>query len=315
MSTTTLPSASMTDARPYRKEIVLALARVETARLLRHPAFLIGLAATIASLLRSRAEWATWDQTYNIVQTAWVTLWMGTLAAAALAAGRQRFLAEPDLFPAVPANAGNRALATALALIGPTAVAAFAVAVVAVVNAQAGGFVQGDEGYSRAIVPSVAEWAQPVLLVALAGVVGIALAQLRRARLAVLVLLLFATFVGGTLFWAFQGNTAVRVLHPYLYSWEERSVPESAPAHWDNDDPPLIAPNEYDSTWREVHFATAALNWHLVYIAGLILLGVWLARRWADRGADASARWLGLTGILLALVGGVAQILAIGASP
>jgi hypothetical protein len=315
MSTTIVPPASTREARPYRKGIILALARVETGRLLRHPAYLIGLAASISVVLQSRAERMTWDQTYYLSQTAWTYLWMGTLAAAALVAGRQRFVAEPDLFPAVPAEAGNRVLATALALIGPTVVAAFGVAVVAVLNVEDGGFVQGDEGYSRAMVPALAEWAQPVLLVALAGVVGIALTQLRRARLAVLVLLVFATFAGGTFIWAFQANTAVRVLHPYMYSWEERPVPESTPAHWDNYDPPLIAPNEYDSNWREVHFATAALNWHLAYIAGLILLGVWLARRWADRGADSSARWLGLAGVLLALVGGVAQILATGGSP
>lgn len=312
MRMTALTSTTTSHGDRSRTATVLALARVEAGQLLRHPAFLGGLAATLAVLLQSHAPWMTWDQTHYLNQIAWTGMWMGTLAAAALVAGRQRFLAEPDLFPATPATPRDRALATAVALIGPTLVAAAMVAVVAFLVVNDGGFVQGDEGYSRRIAPALAEWAQPVLLVALAGVVGLAVAQLRRGRLAALLVILFATFVGGMLVWAFQGSAATRVLHPHMYSWEERKLPDSfTPEGWVPQDPPLLSPNQWSRHWREVHFSTTALKWHLVYLTGLIFVTAWLAMRWADR-THAPARWVIGVGALLVLVGGVAQLVTVG---
>lgn len=312
MRTTALTSTTTAPGDRSRTATVLALARVEAGQLLRHPAFLGGLAATLAVLLQSRTQWMTWDQTYYLNQIAWTGLWLGTLAAAALVAGRQRFLAEPDLFPATPTTPADRALATAVALIGPTLVAAAMVAAVAFFVVNDGGFVQGDEGYSRRMAPTLAEWVQPVLLVALAGVVGLAVAQLRRGRLAALLVILFATFVGGMLLWAFQGNAATRVFHPHMHSWEERKLPHSfAPEGWAPNDPPLLRPNQWSSHWREVHFSATALEWHLVYLTGLILVVLWLAMRWADR-TRAPARWVIGVGALLVLVGSVAQLVSVG---
>lgn len=44
---------------------------------------------------------------------------LATLLTGALVAGRQRFLSDPDLFPAVPTTAADRVLATALDFWGP----------------------------------------------------------------------------------------------------------------------------------------------------------------------------------------------------
>lgn len=313
MSLTTAPhpAPGSPAAAPSRTAPILALARVEAGRLLRHPAFLLGLAASVLLSTRlGEEDWA--GQSYYETQAAWTFVWMGTLVAAALVAGRDRFLSDPDLLPGMPATPGDRVLATALALLVPTLVSGLAVAGIAIANALAGGFTHGDEPYAREIVPSLAEWAQPVLLVALAGVVGIGVAQLRRARLAVLGVLLFATFAGGTAVWAFQVQP-LRVLHPFMYPAYEEKLPASfSPEGWPPDGPPLNAPGEYNSTWLAVRFDTAALAWHLVYVSGLILLGLWWGRRAADRGEPATARWLALVGLSLLILGGVAQVLLTG---
>lgn len=298
-----------------RRAPIVALAGVEAMRMVRHPAFLLGLAVTLLTCLLGTGQESWAGQTYYLHTVAWTFTWMGMLLAAALVAGRQRFLSDPDLFPATPVTGRDRVLATALGLVGPTVVAALAAALVALSNIRDGGYVLGDPGTSRAVVPPFAEWAQPVLLVALAGVVGIAVAQLRRGRLAVLGLLLFATFVGGEAVWMFQAHP-VRVLHPFMYpSYETKLAASYTPEGWGAGDPPLIAPGEFNSTWRAQQFDTAALGWHLPYVVGLILLGVWWAMRTADRRERAPARWLVAVGATLVLLGGTAQILTAGVNP
>ena len=312
MSAPTVPGP-LADRGTTRREPMLVLARIEAGRMVLHPAFLVGLAATVASLTirRGTEDWA--GQGYYTAATAWTFLWMGTLAAAAMVAGRERFVADPDLFPATPATAADRVLATALGLLGPALVAAATVAAIAVLKVRAGGFVVGDEGYSRAINPSVFEWVQPVLLVVLAGVVGITVAQLRRGRLAVLLVLILAVYIGGMMIWAFQAHP-VRVLHPFMFPSYEQVLPDSfTPGAWRPGDPPLIPPGEFSTNWHVVRFDPAALGWHLVYIAGLIVLGTAVAVRLADRyERSARAPGLLLVGLPLLVVGGVAQILTAG---
>lgn len=306
-------TASVAERHQARRHAVLAIARVEAGRMARHPAFLIGLAASVILItLRPGSEdWA--GQSHYESSVAWTFTWIGALVAAAVTAGRQRFASEPDLFPATPATPADRVLGTALGLLGPVGAAALAVVFVAVMTARAGGFELGDEGYSRSVTPSVLEWVQPVLLVLLAGVVGVALAQLRRGRLPALIVAVMAVFIGGTAIWAFQGHP-VRVLHPFMFPSYEQRLPDSFdPAGWGAGDLPLNPPDEYTSFWRAIRFDTGALGWHLVYVAGLILLGIWLAARLADRDESGSrAPWLVLAGLPLLLIGGLAQIVTVG---
>lgn len=295
---------------------ILALARVEATRLARHPAFLVGLVASLASTLVRSSSDDSWSKAhYYNDSVAWAFTWMGTLVAAALVAGRERMTGDPDLFEATPLSPGERVLATAVALCGVVAVAGAAVAVTAVLTVREGGFVFGDGAYARAVVPSLAHWVQLVVLVALAGVVGIAVAQLRRGRLFALLLLTLATFMGSAAVWGFQDHP-FRVLHPFMFpSYDGRLPADFDPALPRAGDPPLQAPDEWDSTWREVLFDTAALNWHLLYLAGLILVGIWWARRAAERGEPARSRRLALFGLALLVVGGTAQVLSAGVNP
>lgn len=313
MSLDTAVQRPVAGAGRSRRRCILATAGVEAGRMVRHPAFLFGLAGTAAQIALGRGseEWS--GQSHYLSSVAWVFTWVGALVAAALAAGRQRFASDPELFAGTPVTPADRVLGTALGLVGPGLAAALAVVVAAVVNARAGGFVLGDEPYSRAMTPSLFEWAQPVLLVLLAGVVGIALAQLGRGRLPALIVAAMALFFGGTAIWAFQAHP-LRVLHPFMFpAYEERLPASFDPAAWDRSDPPLNAPDEYNPFWKAIRFDTGALGWHLVYIAGLVLLGVWLAARMADRDGDGSrTRWLLLAGIPLVLIGGAAQVLTAG---
>ncbi len=316
MSIVTAGPQRVTERPRSRTQSVLALAGVESGRMLRHPAFLVGLAASVASvLIRPGAEeWG--GQGHYGASTAWTFVWMGTLVAAALCAGRQRLVADPDLFPATPLTPADRVMGTALALLGPALATAVAVAVAALLNARAGGFTLGDEGYTRSFNSGFIELAQPVLLTVLAGVVGITVAQLRRARLAALLIAVMVVFFGGTVIWAFQAHP-VRVLHPFMYPTYEQRLPDTFnPGGWEADDAPLLPPDEWTSFWREVRFDTPALGWHLVYVGGLILLGVWLAARTADRGEHADRiQWLLYAGLPLLLVGGVTQVLTAGTNP
>ena len=306
-------TTSSVERNQARRHAILAIARVEAARMARHPAFLIGLAASVIQITL-RPEYEDWaGQSHFESWVAWTFTWIGSLVAAALAAGRQRFASEPDLFPATPATPADRVLGTALGLLGPAGTAALAAAFVAVMIARTGGFELGEEGYSRSITPSILHWAQPVLLVLLAGVVGIALAQLRRGRLPALIVAVMAVFVGGTVIWAFQGHP-VRVLHPFMFPAYEQRLPDSFdPAGWGAGDPPLNPPDEHTSFWRAIRFDTGAFGWHLIYVAGLILLGIWVATRLADRDESGPrALWLVLAGLPLLLVGGLAQIITAG---
>lgn len=306
-------TSSVAERHQARRHATLAIARVEAARMARHPVFLIGLAASVIQIT-FRPEYEDWaGQNHFESWVAWTFTWIGALVAAALTAGRERFASEPDLFPATPATPADRVLGTALGLLGPAAAATLAAAFAASMNARTGGFELGDQGYSRSVTPSVLAWAQPVLLVVLAGVLGIALAQLRRGRLPALMVAVMAVFVGGSVIWAFSGHP-FRVLHPFMFPAYEQRLPDSFdPAGWGAGDPPLNAPDEHTSFWQAIRFDTGALGWHLVYVAGLILLGIWVAARLADR--DEGGRrslWLVVAGLPLLLVGGLAQILTAG---
>ncbi len=296
-----------------RRRCILATARVEAGRMARHPAFLLGLAGTAAGIVLGRGSEDWSGQTHYESSVAWLFTWVGALVAAALAAGRQRFASDPDLFAGTPVTPGDRVLGTALGLVGPGLATALAVVVAAVMNARDGGFILGDEPYSRAMSPSLFEWAQPVLLVLLAGVVGIAVAQLRRGRLPALIVATMLLFFGGSAIWAFQAHP-LRVLHPFMFPSYEEGLPASFnPANWDRSDPPLNAADGFSSSSKAIRFDTGALGWHLVYIAGLVLLGVWLAARMADRdGGGSRTRRLLLAGIPLVLIGGVVQVLTAG---
>ena len=88
---------------------------MEAGRLLRHPAFLLGLVVVALAIASVPEDWVD-GQFLALSQAAIVAMGIGTLVAGALVAGRQRFLAEPDLFPATPVTPSDRVVGVALGL-------------------------------------------------------------------------------------------------------------------------------------------------------------------------------------------------------
>ena len=173
----------------------------------------------------------------------------------------------------------------------------------AVVGAR-GGFRQADPPFSAGLVaPSVLEWLQVPLLVALAGVVGIVIAHLPRGRALALLVVGVVTAMGTLIIWAF-GAMPLRAMHPLFL----RTTSEPLPADftlqdWDGKTS-LLEADEYD-WWRMVRSDDATLAWHLVGVVGVALVLVALAIRLADRDDRRPAP--------LAAIGAVVTLASIGA--
>jgi hypothetical protein len=310
-----MTTATVTIGPRARTSAAMSLARVEARRLLRHPAFLLGALGAAVLVGRSftvetSESWVGED--YFVIFSGWFPLWLGTMIATALVAGRGRLVQDPDLFSGVPAPPETRVVATLLALGVPLLVTVVGVAVAAAAVDADGGFHLGRLRYSDAVVPPFVEWAQIPLVVLLAGVVGVAIAQLPRWRLGALVVVGSATFLSSIALWAFE-ETPLRTLYPFMYRAHEQRLPaDYHPTDWAPGDPALRFPDEYTSAFREVRLDDAAAALHLVYLSGLVLAVSWVAVRLAGGGR----RWAWLAaGIPMAVVAGVAQYVAAGPTP
>jgi hypothetical protein len=303
--TTAALSPVRAEARPHP---VLAIALTEGRRMLLHPAFLVGVVLTVLSqwAIGGREEWA--GDHYFAVTSLWAFLWTGTFLAAALVAGRQRWLSNPDLFAGTPVAPSTRVLGLALAVLGPVLVSLPLVGATAVKWSD--GFVMGEVPWSGLHEPGLVEWLQKPLLVALAGVVGILIAQLPRGRLPVLLVTAVVMWFTSMALWMLQVYP-LRQLHPSMLPTFEHRLPRGfQPSAWRPGDPPLMSPDEYNSTWREARFDLTALGWHSLFLAGLGLLALWGAMRLADgRDHHRLVLWVGGA---LALAGGALQLVAAG---
>jgi hypothetical protein len=306
VTATTIELGPVASRRP-----VLGVAAVEAVRILRHPAFLLGLLLTslqlLQSLLTRHEQWEGQRYFNAMVANVWVCL--GTLIAAACVAGRDRWLHDVELFPATPVTPGDRIAGTAVALAAPVAVTTGVAIAAAAWFERRGGFPLGDPPFSAAIDPPVAQWVQGPVLVPLAGMVGIAVSQLPRLRLLALFLVTAVTWVFGIAPW-FYGEHPSRVLLPFMFPAYEARVPGTAVDSWTAGDPPLVSPADDAMYWRAVRFDTSALWWHLGYVVGLVLILAWAAIALADRRTG--RRSLLLLGVVMILGCGGAQLLTAG---
>lgn len=304
MSTTVRQPVPMTAAHP-----VWAVAAVEAPRMLRHPAFLLTFGLTMAFTFVLREGAPDWTgQEYWSSMVVWSFTWAGTFLAAALVAGRQRWLEDTELFPGVPARPGERVLGSVVALIGPIVLVALAVAALVWLSFPGGAALSEVPPGQLTNIPML-QWVQPVLLVALAGVLGVLVAQLPHGRWVGLVVGAALIWFTSSAIWMFGVSQASRVLHPFMFPAYERELPRGfSPSGWVPGDPPLRAPDEYNGRWRELILDTGTLAWHLGYVVGLAVLGTWAAMRLAD-DRDRHPRLL-LVGGGLAVVCGVAQLVS-----
>jgi hypothetical protein len=153
---------------------VLALARVEGRRLLRHPFLLLGvalsLALAVAGALSNGGVQAT-----EIAGMGSFPLAAGTLLAANAAGLRSRRDATDELYATLPRPAATRTAAQLLALAWVVPVAVALVAVMYVAFGAHDGLVVRYDG--RTHLPALAELAQGPFVVVALGALGVLLAR------------------------------------------------------------------------------------------------------------------------------------------
>ena len=150
------------------RRLVSALARAEALRIVRHPAFLLGLLGTLYTLLQERG--ADMQQYWMLNGQAFVTLGVGTFLAAFLNASRVHRDGADELYAALPTCAGSRTSAHLLSLAAAAAVAALITAVAWLLAVGTDGRIAIE---LEMLAPSVWEPAQVPLIVAAFGALGV----------------------------------------------------------------------------------------------------------------------------------------------
>ena len=283
----------------FSKPSVRELARIETIRSLRRASIWIGFVLTIASLSITSVDWSSGSYTEHLPQ-GFMPIVLGTLIAS-FRMGRRD--AEHDVSEAAPIDIDQRTLARLYSIAVPTALTMVLVVGLAVGSRIEGGFWLGD-GVRRTdtALHTPGELIQMPLVVALVGVLGIALGRSRpkRAMVGVIVAgaLVFTMFPG---YWIWNIPPAHVVApvqkQPLYIDLEPGTTIEATPADWFVDEP-----NSGEDPVRELVHQPTALA-HDVYLLGLIVLVAGFALR-GRRG-----RWAKLGGAALAVGGVLIQLL------
>lgn len=275
-------------ARPRTAETVRALALLEGWRLLRHPAFVAGVALSVFFSILMVTD--NVGGAYQLLMGAGIVpLAAGTLLAANLAALRSLRSDTTELQGALPARPLATTLAHLLSIAWAAAAGVVFVAVAFVLTGAANG-VEVDAA-SHTAVPSAFELAQGPVAVIVFGVAGVALARaipyLAASSLVVVVLL------AGDMMLASQSrDTALAWLAPVV-----NTAVVAPPTEW-----PCYRP--VDASCQVLGFHAASAGWHLLYLAGLIAVLAALAlirdreRRLASRIGAAGACVVVLAGVL-----------------
>jgi len=286
--------AEQVAAAPFAlRPAVLSLARLEAARLVRHPVLLAGAALSVLFSITFADATDIGGPYFALIGPTLLPLGLATLVVANLAALRSRRAATGELYRSAPAPARTRTLAHLLALAGPAGVAAVLILGGFLYFGAWDGLVVTPEG--RSATPGAAELAVGPVGVALLGALGIVLARwiphpAAGAVAAVGLLpfqMLFTT-------WNIQG--AHVWLLPLVNPAQTSQAPDSS---W---------PCATDQPWPCLleDLATASVAWHLVYLAGLIAALAALAL--LRDGRNRPDRMLGAAGLAVVLVAGVLQI-------
>jgi hypothetical protein len=265
---------------------VIALAVGETRRLLAHPAFLAGLALTAVTVGVGLGRDGQ-AQAFLLMGLAVLPMALGTFVATNLAAMRSRRAGTEELLDTLPAGHAVRTGAQTLA---PLAAVVIAVAVLAAAYLLFGageGLVVGLDGTRHR--PHLAELAQGPLLVAMLGVLGVALGRLVALPLLAALLLVVVVFAEVPLA-AWTPDSAWRWVVPLAN--DIVAVPDTWQA---------CEPGSSSMCGEVDHFDTAGMAWHLLALAGIAAAaaGIALSARRAVRAALAG-------GALLLLVATVA---------
>lgn len=234
--------------------VVRPLARADLRRVLRHPAFVVGVLLTPLMLLPATEFASSWRDASGGIALALVPLGWSTIIATNLVALRPRRTGAEELFATLPAPQPVRTSALLATAVGPVAVA----------SVLAGGWVgvlgRGfpDRGGELRGSPQWAELGVGVLIVAGSVCVGVAVARwLHHGGFGVLAAI--ATLV-----------LQVRFLDVTTWPW---SRPAGDPLRFLG----FIAE---DANTRADFLEVRPAGWHLLYVGGLVvaMAGIALAR-------------------------------------
>ena len=245
----TRPSAGLGDvARHPLRATPLVLARAETRQVLRHPAFVAGVAGSAIVLALGVAAGIDFS-TLVLTGFGCLPLGIGTFVAMNLISRRDSRSGTEELLDTLPRAARTRTLAQLLAVVAAVSVALAAVVVTAVVVVALGGpEVRFATGVERRM-PTAPELAQGPLAVAALGMAGVGVGRLVPTALLapVLAVVLMVSMVPeGTLRWfAPIVNQAQTV----------------AGGYWPH---PEIAPRT-----ELVALDVESVAWHLLYLVGV----------------------------------------------
>ncbi|HEU5038919.1 MAG TPA: nucleoside hydrolase [Nocardioides sp.] len=272
---------------------VTELARIEARRMVRHPAPWLGI---VLSVLMG---WNIWDeswsgQRYTGLVAALTPMLLGISIASVSAFGRELV----PVAEAAPLSRSRRATARLIAGLPLVGAAAVVVAIGATWLRSIGGVPLGDDpGRTLHAHHTLPELVQPVLLAALALVLGAVAVRLLRQRLAASIVLAVGWFLVGGTYWIFGGGVlrwlaVVQVQPFYVNVGPVRTDPATFPADW-----LLSAPGQYQDHWARVVVSPLLALWHDVYLVGLVLLllAVVLSGR--------ARRLLAVAGLVVALAG------------
>lgn len=272
----------------------LALARVESARLLRSPVVLASVALSAPLLALGPGTDDAFVRYKLLAGAGCLVVAVGVGVAATLAAARTRRSGADELFASLPGGASDVTPAQLLS-VGASLLPAFIVlAVVAARLHVWDGFpVPQPPGWAGAadpirLTPSLAALLQGPAVVILAGVTGVALGVWVRSAMAASMLLLGAGYVLPLpmLWWA--------------WDWRQWLLPL---AHGLDTGPALAGP---DGPLLVVEGAeTAAMGWHVLYLLALIAV---VAAGALVRSRPSWARYLAVGGLAVGAGAGTLQV-------
>lgn len=254
-----------------RLRSVLALTRVESRRLITHPAILVAPGLIVLESARGPGTF----QFLFLVGIGYFAIGIGTFVAANLCASRSRRNKTEELYSSLPLRAADRTEAHLLSVAAPLTAAMLIGGVLAAVTRPWAGASARLDVEPRLIMHGLPDFAQGPLLVAFLGVAGVVLAR-----------------------W-FITPVAIPVVFAGIFAISSVTGLSPGPTHWLN---PVAA---YSSSGLE---PASVMPWHLVYLSGLILLFglVAVARRPWPPGVHV----YGAVAFALTAVGGVMQVLA-----
>ena len=192
---------------------ILALAGIEARRHLRNPILWLGTCATIGQAAGPYADgqgplpdpWVTED--YEGFLSAWGWLFLAAFVTAVVTVNRHLEPRTAQLFAGQPTDAGQRMIALLLAGVVPAGLAGLAAGATCAVVARAGGIATGfslnmvPTVTSVYLVPTVAEAAVAVAIVAVGYTFGVACALNISSLIANLIPGVLFAFAGIGMFW------------------------------------------------------------------------------------------------------------------